>query len=243
MSLSPLLLHTHTITDTPSTEHSDMRVPIGSEGQEARWLPTWNVAGKWSVDQEEWFDALKPALSSMNFRVSYSLTADRGPAWVNNSTALFYPGTPWRPSTSIKEPSLYQSSIENSELTYEKKHEFNVGADLGFIDDRILLSFDTYKRNNFDLIGSVVTQGLGGVSNKYGNVASMKSSGVELSLSTKNIAKKNFSWTTNFIFSHMKNTVTKLKTYQTMVSYLTGSGYSMEGMPRGAVFSLRFMGL
>lgn len=209
----------------------------------ARWLPTWNVAGKWSVDQEEWFDALKPALSSMNFRVSYSLTADRGPAWVNNSTALFYPSTPWRPSTSIKEPSLYQSSIENSELTYEKKHEFNVGADLGFIDDRILLSFDTYKRNNFDLIGSVVTQGLGGVSNKYGNVASMKSSGVELSLSTKNIAKKNFSWTTNFIFSHMKNTVTKLKTYQTMVSYLTGSGYSMEGMPRGAVFSLRFMGL
>lgn len=209
----------------------------------ARWLPTWNVAGKWSADQEEWFDALKPALSSMNFRVSYSLTADRGPAWVNNSTALFYPSTPWRPATNIKEPSLYQSSIENSELTYEKKHEFNVGADLGFIDDRILLSFDTYKRNNFDLIGSVVTQGLGGVSNKYGNVASMKSSGVELSLTTKNIVKKDFSWTTNFIFSHMKNTVTKLKTYQTMISYLTGSGYSMEGMPRGAVFSLRFMGL
>ena len=138
---------------------------------------------------------------------------------------------------------MYQSSIENSELTYEKKHEFNVGADLGFIDDRILLSFDTYKRNNFDLIGSVVTQGLGGVSNKYGNVASMKSSGVELSLSTRNIVKKDFTWTTNFIFSHMKNTVTKLKTYQTMISYLTGSGYSMEGMPRGAVFSLRFMGL
>lgn len=32
----PLLLHTHTITDTPSTEHSDMRVPTGSEEQEAR---------------------------------------------------------------------------------------------------------------------------------------------------------------------------------------------------------------
>lgn len=209
----------------------------------SRWLPTWNVAGKWSVDREEFFEKLSPALSSLNFRVSYSLTADRGPAWVNNSTAIFYPSTPWRGTTSIMEPSLYQSSIENSELTYEKKHEFNAGADIGFVDDRILISFDAYRRNNFDLIGNVVTQGLGGVSNKMGNVASMKSSGVELSLATRNIETKNFSWTTSFIFSHMKNIVTDLKTYQTVISYLTGSGYSMEGMPRGSMFSLRFMGL
>lgn len=209
----------------------------------SRWLPTWNVAGKWSVDREEFFEKLSPALSSLNFRVSYSLTADRGPAWVNNSTAIFYPSTPWRGTTTIMEPSLYQSSIENSELTYEKKHEFNAGADIGFVDDRILISFDAYRRNNFDLIGNVVTQGLGGVSNKMGNVASMKSSGVELSLATRNIETKNFSWTTSFIFSHMKNIVTDLKTYQTVISYLTGSGYSMEGMPRGSMFSLRFMGL
>ncbi len=209
----------------------------------ARWLPTWNVAGKWSADREDFFEYLKPALSSMSVRMSYSLTADRGPSWVNNSTAIFYPTTSWRGDSDLMEPSLYQSSIENSELTYEKKHEFNVGADLGFVNDRILLSFDAYRRNNYDLIGNVVTQGLGGVVNKMGNVASMKSSGVELSLTTKNIDKKNFVWTTSFIFSHMSNIVTDLKTYQTVISYLTGSGYSMEGMPRGSMFSLRFMGL
>ncbi len=209
----------------------------------ARWLPTWNVAGKWATDQEQFFKVLKPALSSLNFRASYSLTADRGPAWVNNSTALFYPSNPWRGDSEIMEPALYLSSIENSELTYEKKHEFNFGFDIGFIDDRICLAFDTYKRNNFDLIGNIVTQGLGGVSNKMGNVAAMKSSGVEFSLSTRNIEKKNFSWSTNLIFSHMNNVVTKLDTYQTAISYLTGTGYSMEGMPRGAMFSLKFMGL
>ena len=209
----------------------------------ARWLPTWNVSGKWSVDQEDFFTHLRPALSSLNLRASYSLTADRGPAWVNNSTVLIYSGNPWRGKTEIMESAFHISAVENSELTYEKKHEFNIGLDAGFIDDRILFSMDAYTRNNFDLIGQVVTSGMGGVVNKYGNVASMKSSGVELSLTTKNFDKKDFKWTTNFIFSKMKNEVTDLKTTLRTIDYLTGSGYSMQGYPRGAMFSLQFMGL
>ena len=209
----------------------------------ARWLPTWNVSGKWSVDQEDFFKYLRPALSSLSFRASYSLTADRGPAWVNNSTVLIYSTNPWRGNTDIMESAFYISSVENSELTYEKKHEFNAGFDAGFLDDRIMLSMDAYTRNNFDLIGQMVTSGMGGVVNKYGNVASMKSSGVELSLTTRNFDRKDFKWTTNFIFSKMKNEVTDLKTTLRTIDYLTGSGYSMQGYPRGAMFSLQFKGL
>lgn len=51
---------------------------------------------------------------------------------------------------------------------------------------------DAYRRNNFDLIGNVVTMGLGGAVDKQGNVAEMKSQGVELSLFTRNIERKNF---------------------------------------------------
>ena len=65
--------------------------------------------------------------------------------------------------------------LENSDLTYEKKHELNIGADLGFLDNRINLTVDWYKRDNFDLIGLVMTQGIGGQIQKYGNVATMKS--------------------------------------------------------------------
>ena len=86
------------------------------------------------------------------------------------------------------------------QLTYEKKHELNLGLDAGFVNNRINLAFDWYKRNNFDLIGTVTTQGIGGEISKYVNVAEMKSNGVEVSLSTKNIQTKNFSWTTNFIY-------------------------------------------
>lgn len=72
--------------------------------------------------------------------------------------------------------------LENSSLTYEKKHELNIGADMGFANNRINLVVDWYKRNNFDLIGDVTTQGIGGIIKKKGNVAEMKSNGIEISL-------------------------------------------------------------
>ena len=50
----------------------------------------------------------------------------------------------------------------DSELTYEKKHEFNIGSELGFLNNRINVTFDLFWRNNFDLIGPIATQGIGG---------------------------------------------------------------------------------
>ena len=76
--------------------------------------------------------------------------------------------------------------------SYEKKHELNIGADMGFINDRINLGIDVYKRNNYDMIGKTTTMGVGGVVDKMANVAEMKAHGVEVSLSTTNINLKNF---------------------------------------------------
>ena len=69
------------------------------------------------------------------------------------------------------ELGLDLNALSNSELTYEKKHELDLGADLGFVNNRINLVFDWYKRNNFDLIGRIYTEGVGGFSSKYANVA------------------------------------------------------------------------
>ena len=157
------------------------------KSRSARWLPTWNVAGSWNMHEEEFFKTLEPALSHFTLRASYSLTADSGPSNVTNSMAVFKSKNPWRPETSAQESALELYDIENSELTYEKKHELNIGADMGFINDRINLGIDVYKRNNYDLIGKTTTMGVGGVVDKMANVAEMKAHGVEVSLSTTNI--------------------------------------------------------
>ena len=125
-------------------------------------------------------------------------------------------------------------------MTFEKKHEFNIGVQLGFLKNRINFEFDWYKRNNYDLIGIVNTQ-MGG--QKYGNVASMKSNGVEMSLTTKNIQTKDFSWTTNIIYSHTHNEVTELENNQRVIDLVAGTGFALEGYPVRSLFSIPFRGL
>lgn len=214
------------------------------KSRSARWLPTWNVSGTWNLHEEEFYKQLgNPILSNLTLRASYSLTADRGPASVTNSRAVIGSNTPWRPSAGVQESALYISSLENGDLTYEKKNEFNVGVDMGFLNKRINISADAYSRKNHDLIGKVITQGLGGEVNKLGNVARMKSSGFEFSLSTKNIYTREFSWSTDFIYAHMKNEVTELENSQRLIDMVTGSGFAMEGYPVRSIFSIPFKGL
>ena len=207
----------------------------------SRWLPTWNVSGAWNVHEENFFNSISKAVSHLSLKASYSLTADR-PS-VTNALAVIQSYSPWRPSAGVTESGLTIKDLENSDLTYEKKHELNIGADLGFLDNRINLTVDWYKRDNFDLIGLVMTQGIGGQIQKYGNVATMKSRGIEFSLSTKNIKTKDFSWTTDFIYSHMKNEVTKFNTSTRAFNLVSGIGFSREGYPVNSLFSYDFRGL
>lgn len=213
------------------------------KSRSARWLPTWNVSAAWNVHEESFFKHLEPALSHLTFRLSYSLTADRGPSDVTNSRVVIQSENPWRPFADVKETQLYIYQLANEDLTYEKKHEFNFGFDAGFLDNRINFTLDAYTRRNYDLIGVATTTGVGGETQKYGNIATMKSSGVEVSLTTNNIKTKDFSWTTNFIYSHTSNEVTKLETVNRVIDLISGTGFAMEGYPVRGIFSIPFMGL
>ena len=211
--------------------------------RQARWLPTWNVSAAWNAHEEEFFKALQPAISHLSLKASYSLTADPGPSSVSNATVVLRNFKPYRPFTNIQESGMEIETPANESLTYEKKHELNIGIDMGFLNNRINVTFDWYRRNNFDLIGLVYTSGMGGAISKMANVASMKSHGEELSISTKNIAKKNFSWETNFIFSHVKTEITDLEADANVIQLVSGRGFALKGYPARALFSFRFNGL
>jgi len=209
----------------------------------ARWLPTWNISAAWNVHEEDFMRSISSYVSHLSIKGSYSLTADRGPSSVTNSAVVIASSTPWRPTTNVRETQLYIDDLANSDLTYEKKKELNVGLETGFFDNRVNLTFDWYTRKNYDLIGILNTQGVGGQVQKFGNIASMKSNGVELSLTTTNIKMKDFTWTTNFIYSHTNNVVTDLKTTIRMIDLITGSGFAQEGYPVRGLFSIKYEGL
>ena len=209
----------------------------------SRWLPTWNISASYDMTNEPFMEKTRNWLSQLKFRASYSLTADTGPSWVTNATAIYKMQNKWRPTAATKESEIYIYQIANTELTYEKKHEWNFGIDMGFLQNRIAVTFDVYWRNNFDLIGQAFTQGAGGTISKYANVADMKSSGVELGLSTINIQNERFKWTSDLIYSKTKNEITNLRTDGRAVDLVTGTGYGVEGYPVRALFSYKFAGL
>lgn len=213
------------------------------KAKNSRWLPTWNISGAWNAHEEKFFEKLKPVLSHLTLKGSYSLTADRGPSSVTNSLPIYTNYAPYRPFAGVKESGIELDDIENSELTYEKKHELNIGAEFGFLDNRINLSVDYYTRNNYDLIGATITQGVGGSVEKYANVASMKSHGLEFTISTKNIQTKNFSWNSDFIFSNSKNEITELNSRASVMSLISGVGFAQKGYPVRSLFSIPFQGL
>ena len=211
----------------------------------ARWLPTWNIGGRWNVNEERFFDHFPDAFSHLTMRASYSLTGAPVPPFVTNSYVVIGSNVPWRPFANLREPALFISALENEELTYEKKHELNIGLDAGFVENRINVGVDVFWRNNFDLIGMVHTQGVGGFITKFANVADMQSRGFELSLSTINIRnrERDFSWNTNFTFGLSRTKVTRLDARTNAINLVTGTGFTQEGFPARSLFSFQFQGL
>jgi len=210
------------------------------KSRSSRWLPTWNVGLAWSAHEEDWFDKQK-ILTHAKTRASYSLTGSKG--GVSNADIIFRSAEKWRPNGTDREMYNYISSLANTELTYEKKHELNLGIDLGFLKNRVNFTGDIYWRNNYDLVGPVFTSGIGGFVDKRANAAAMKANGVDLQLSVTNIKNKDLTWTTDYIFSHNKTEITKLETGRSVSQLVRGVSAPMVGYPSRALFSIPFAGL
>ena len=201
-----------------------------------RWIPTWNVGGTWSIDQESFFPKLGP-LSSLSANLSYGMSGTI--PYVHNALPRLQTLLPFFGDANLIEPGLYINEPANFDLTYEKMYELNLGVNFGLFDERISTGLTFFNRQGRDLIDQVNPQGTGGfVDGLYGNVAQMTSNGVEVSLTTQNIRSKDFSWSTSVTYTHNTNKVTRLNTNPS-VTNLT-SGAARQGYPLNSLFSIPF---
>lgn len=215
------------------------------KARSSRWLPTWNVSTAWNIHEEKFFQKFmwktKNAISHASMRLSYSLVGEQTTA--SNAYPIFRAYNVWRPQGELQETGIALYQLGNSDLTYEKKNEFNVGLDLGFLANRINLVTDFYWRNNFDLMGYMNTQGSGGEVRKFANVASMKSHGMEATVTTQNVVSKDWSWTTDLTFSYTYTEITNLLSRTRVLDLVRSSGFARQGYPHRALFSIPFVGL
>ena len=104
--------------------------------------------------------------------------------------------------------------VTNAALSWEKSYNWNIGVDFGFLGGRIDGSFEYYTTDTKGIIYSRPLPTAFGVYNakttykKNSNIARINNKGVELTINTRNVVKKDFTWTSTFTFA--KN-VEKLK--------------------------------
>jgi TonB-dependent starch-binding outer membrane protein SusC len=109
------------------------------------------------------------------------------------------------PSTGAVKPA----TIAPDDLRWETTTQTNIGIDVSFLDRRITLSADYYMKKTKDVLVRIPVFGQL-VSSVLLNSGAMQNVGEEFQVSTKNIIKKDFSWTTDFNISFNKNKVTSI---------------------------------
>jgi hypothetical protein len=208
--------------------------------RQARWLPTWNVSGSWNVDEED-FMREQEVISKLTVRGTYGLTASLGSA--TNSSLVVRSGNTLRPRLSEIESTLGIRYLENSELTWEKQYEANVGVDVSFFKNRLNLTVDAYSRKGFDLIGAIRTSGIGGETYKIANYADMNSKGIEGSVGATAVKSRNFTWNTQLTFGYNKGKITNLVSEPSIFDLIGPDGGAYMGYPARGLFSIDFQNI
>ncbi|MEL7146095.1 MAG: SusC/RagA family TonB-linked outer membrane protein, partial [Bacteroidota bacterium] len=86
--------------------------------------------------------------------------------------------------------------------------EFNPAIDFGLFGNVISGSVDYYKRTSSDLLLNQPISGTTGFPAALVNIGEVVNEGVEFELRTNNLRTQNFFWSTTFIGSHNRNTLT-----------------------------------
>ncbi len=206
--------------------------------QQARFLPTWNVSGAWNAYNEPFMDAV-PFIQDLKIRGTYGLSGNLPPS----ASALLNLQADVTIRPTDQEPLLFIQDLTNTELTWEKLREFNIGADFSLLNRKITVTADYYIRNSFDLIGTVQTSGIGGQGLKVGNFADMEIKGFEFSINTTNFDRNGLKWTTNLNMGYSQDKITNLDFGPRFVDAIGQNGAGVIGRPRRSLFSINFAGL
>ncbi|MDO6761894.1 SusC/RagA family TonB-linked outer membrane protein, partial [Tamlana sp. 2_MG-2023] len=159
-------------------------------GENNRFANFGALGAAWLFSKEKLFDSEKGIFSFGKFRASYGSTGndqigDYGYLDSYSPTSFSYQGV----------SGLYPTRLNNPNFGWERNIKFEVGLDLGFLRDRIMLS-GVYYNNQSDnqLIGLPLPTSVGYSFLQSNLDASVENRGWEFNLETTNVITTNFSW-------------------------------------------------
>ena len=165
----------------------------------------------WRVNRESFLSDFED-LSELKLRVSYGSSGKD--ATTNPYSALdLYDPTGVVFNGSSVSTSYIPSQIGNPILKWQESSELNFGLDLGFMSNRVLLGMDFYKKSTIDMLLEKEVSAVTGFESALVNQGEIENTGIDIELTSTNIAKPNFTWKTNVVLS----------TYDTEIIDLAGA--------------------
>ena len=173
-----------------------------------RWGCFPSVALAWRMSEEEFIKKID-WISNLKLRVSYGVTGNCTGISSYATLANRSEGTTYTYGTTAA-TGYTAAKILDKNLKWEKSKEWNLGLDFGFLNNRIMGTFDWYSKTSKDLLYDVQLPLEAGGGTMTTNIGSVRNTGVEFSITTVNIKNKDWEWTTTFNFSHNKNEVKEI---------------------------------
>ncbi|HOK27012.1 MAG TPA: TonB-dependent receptor [Bacteroidales bacterium] len=187
--------------------------------------------------------ALNNIFSDIRIKASYGRVGNM--SGIGNYSSLFL----YSSGVYGAVPTLTFSQAGNADLKWESSDKYDVGLSFGFLKDKIQTEVSWFYNDINNLILSVPQSPSKGIPGNSipANMGSMYNTGVELSLTSYNFVKKNFSWTTNFNFTYLKNEVTALAPGVTEIRATTGgletTNITVVGKPIGMILVVETRGV
>jgi len=179
-------------------------------GPANRWAGFHAVAGSWRFNNEKFMEATQDWLSNGKLRIGWGQTGNANIG-----------GYKWGSAMSVMESDLGKSyrpaNIANTGIKWESQEQWNVGLDLGFLNDRVNLTVDWYRKESRDMLMPLQLPSYMGTSGNpssalaapYGNYGTIRNTGIEFALNTHPLVGK-FQWDADFQISFNKNKLVAL---------------------------------
>ncbi len=188
-------------------------------GPNKRWAGFHSLAAAWRFTNEKFMENVK-WISNGKLRLGWGQTG-------NSNIG----GYKWGAAMSVMESGLGTSyrpaNIKNLDVKWETQEQLNVGIDLGFLNNRVNLVVDWYKKKSSDMLMQLILPSYMGTSGNgssalaapYGNYGDIENTGLEIALNTRPIEGKHFSWGSDFQISFNKNKLKSLSNSTALVGY------------------------
>ena len=181
------------------------------ENNKYAFFPSAAVA--WNISSEDFMENFRDSwMDMLKLRVSYGSNGNQAIKAYQTLDRLSLTRYIWGDGGQTASGSyLGFTSVGNPNLKWETTHSFNLGIDFSFFRNRLSGTIETYVSNTKDLLMSRTVPVMNGFQSIMDNVGQTRNKGVEITLNSVNIEKKDFSWNTNLNFFLNRDKIVELR--------------------------------